>query len=433
MAKPHILVLGAGFAGATFCKKIDTSRYDVTLVDRQNHHLFQPLLYQVASSGLAVPEIAQPIRMMLSRKRGLKILMDEAKSINLDQNLVEFSNRKIEYDYLVIGLGAVTSYFGHPEWERYAPGLKSIKDATTIRRNILYAYEKAEGETNPEKRRELMTTVVIGGGPTGVELAGAFIELAQHVLARDYTEINPAEAKVILIEAGPKLLGHMHPKLSESALRQLEGMGVDVRLNTMVQDIRHHEVVLKDMAIKAGNIIWGAGVAANPITNSLSIKVDRGGRIPVLPDLSLPGFPNAFALGDVVSLVDPKGQKVPGVSPAAIQMGQFTAKLFNNDDIKETLEERPEYVYWDKGMMATIGRSKAVAQSGKLRFSGFPAWLAWLFIHLLFLVGFRNKAFVLAQWIYHYFTYRRGARIIHSSEDLDNANGKEMEEPKPKD
>lgn len=418
MKKPHILVLGAGFAGIEFCKRIDGERFDVTLVDRQNHHLFQPLLYQVASSGLAVPEIAQPIRTILSGKKGLQIIMDEAVSIDMEKQVVEFKNQNIEYDYLLLAVGAVTGYFGNNEWEQFAPGLKTVKDATRIRQSVLHAYERAETCDDPEEVKRLLTTVVIGGGPTGVELAGSFAELAKHSLARDFRKIDPKLARVVLIEAGDRVLSHMDERLSAAALRQLQDLGVDVRLQTRVEDIRSETVELKEETLKAANILWAAGVEAHPLTRTLGIELTRGGKVPTEADLSVPGFPNVFALGDIVDLTDTNGVKVPGVSPAAIQMAGHVAKMFNKGKVDETPGDRPAYSYWDKGVMATIGRSKAVAEVKWLRMRGFIAWLAWLFVHLVFLIGFRNKVAVMFQWTYSYLTYRKGARIIHSVEDL---------------
>lgn len=417
MKKPHILVLGAGFAGIEFCKRIDARQFGVTLIDRQNHHLFQPLLYQVASSGLAVPEIAQPIRAILSGKPGLRVLMDEVKSIDLENKRVHCVKEVLGYDYLVIAVGAVTSYFGNDHWEKHAPGLKTVKDATRIRQSILYAFEKAEATEDPDVRRKLLTTVVVGGGPTGVELAGSFSELARHCLARDFREIEASEYRVVLVEASERVLGHMDPRLSEAAKRQLEQLGVEVRLNTRVEDIRDEEIDLGDETLQAANIVWGAGVQAHPLTATLGIELDRGGRIPTEPDLRLKGHPDVFALGDIVSLVDAKGVRVPGVSPAAIQMAQFLAKRLNRGEASDPAKEKG-FAYWDKGTMATVGRSRAVAQVAKLRLKGFPAWMAWLLVHLIFLVGFRNKVTVLFHWVYSYLTYKKGARIIHSSEDL---------------
>jgi NADH:ubiquinone reductase (H+-translocating) len=414
-ALPHIVVLGAGFAGLTFCQKFPSSLARITVVDRQNHHLFQPLLYQVATAGLAMPDIAQPVRAILAKHPNLTVLMAEVTSIDFDARRVTLDQGELAYDYLLIGLGGVTSYFGHDEWEQFAPGLKSLDDAMRIRRDILLAYERAETEQDPAKRDELMTTVVIGGGPTGVELAGAFSELARTVLTRDFDHIDPRRARVLLIEGADRLLLQFPPDLSGSARRQLEKMGVEVRTSAKVQSINANEVLLTDgTKIRAGNIIWAAGVAANPLTKKLGIEIDRGSRIKVLPDLSIPGHPEVFAAGDIVSLVDKNGRVVPGVSPAAMQMAAHVVKIIEDEQRRgrKAPDERPAFAYWDKGTMATIGRSAAVAQIGKFKFSGWLAWVAWLGVHLIFLVGFRNRFSVLSQWMYSYFTYKRGARII---------------------
>lgn len=418
---PHIVVLGAGFGGLRFCQKFPSDRARVTIVDRQNHHLFQPLLYQVATAGLSAPDIAQPVRGILAKKRNLSVLMAEvtgfdlaARKIILSSEPAATARTELAFDYLVIALGGVTSYFGHDEWAAFAPGLKSLDDALRIRRKILLAYERAENETDDRRRETLMTTVVVGGGPTGVELAGAFAELGRTVLKKDFDRIDPTKARVVLVEGSPRVLGTFPPDLSASAERALKRLGVEVRTNVRVQEIREGEVVLPQETIRASNIIWAAGVAANPLTKQLGVETDRAGRVKVLPDLSLPGHPQVFAIGDMVALTDAKGQVVPGVSPAAMQMGDYVARLISSEiePGRKGFSQREPFSYFDKGTMATIGRSAAVAMVGRLRFSGYPAWLAWLAVHLLFLIGFRNKFSVLVQWIYSYFTYKRGARII---------------------
>ena len=415
---PHVVVLGAGFGGLKLCQSFPAGLARVTVVDKQNHHLFQPLLYQVATAGLSAPEIAQPIRAILAKKPDMQVLMEEVTGFDLANHGVLLPHNHLNYDYLVLALGGITSYFGHNEWARHAPGLKSLDDALRIRRQILCAFERAETELNPEVVNRLMTTVVVGGGPTGVEMAGAVAELARTVLKKDFDRIDPGRARVILIEGGSCVLGTFPPELSEKARQQLQDLGVEVRTHTRVQDIREGEVVLPNETIKAGNIIWAAGVSANPLTKLLGAELDRAGRVKVSPDLSLPGHSDVFAIGDMVSLTDANGVLVPGVSPAAMQMGKHVADTIAAE-LKAKLElhtntppPRKPFVYFDKGAMATIGRSKAIAAIGKWRFSGFFAWLTWLFVHLLFLVGFRNKITVFFQWAYSYFTYKRGARII---------------------
>jgi NADH:ubiquinone reductase (H+-translocating) len=413
--KKRVVVLGAGFGGLEFCKTFRHEDAEIILVDRQNHHLFQPLLYQVATAGLSPPEIAQPIRSILSKRKDITVLMDEAVRIDLDSRRVHCKQQTLAYDYLIIGLGVVTSYFGHPEWAEHATGLKSLSDAIRIRSSILHAFELAEMEFDPGKRRKLMTIVVVGGGPTGVELAGAFAELARHVLRRDFRRIDSAGARIILIESSAHILENFDSPLPDKARAQLEALGVEVRTSCKVEDLGAGFVKAGGDCIEAENIIWGAGVAAHPITRTLGIELARGGRIPVLPDLTLPGHPEVFAVGDIVSLTDSKGVTVPGVSPGALQMGAHVAKLLRAEMEGTEAGERA-FTYRDKGSMATIGRSAAIAQVAGLKFSGFSAWLLWLFVHLIFLVGLRNKIVVLVQWFYSYVRYKRGARIITEKE-----------------
>jgi len=412
----HVVVLGAGFGGLTFAKEFHHPSARITVVDRTNHHLFQPLLYQVATSGLAAPDIAQPIRSILAGREDVTVLMDAVKSIDLQQRRVALGGEELNYDYLVLALGGVTSYFGHAEWEQFAPGLKSLDDALRIRREVLLAFERAETTPDPELRRQLMTIVVVGGGPTGVELAGAFAELSRTVLVDDFRRIDPSQARVILIEGSPRILGHLPPELSRSAEEQLSALGVEIRTNCKVKDVRRHEVHVEGLGgleiIAAQNIIWAAGVGASPLTRSLGVELDRAGRVKVLADLSVTGHPEVFAIGDLALVIDENGKPVPGVSPAAMQMGKHVAGLVEQELQRGPAKSRPAFRYWDKGTMATIGRSAAVAKVGAFEFSGLLAWLAWLFIHLLFLVGFRNKAGVLLHWLYSYCTYKRGARIV---------------------
>ncbi len=409
----EVLVIGAGFGGLTFCKEFHHPNAHITIVDRHNHHLFQPLLYQVATAGLSAPEIAQPIRSILADRPDITVLLDEAQEIDLNARTVRFRKQTLSYDYLVLGMGGCASYFGHPEWEQFAPGLKSLEDAIRIRREVLLAFEHAENEPDPLERARLMTIVVVGGGPTGVELAGAFAELARQVLKRDFRHIDPTTAQIILIEASPRVLSNMDEALQVSADRQLRELGVNILTNIKVQNITHGSVELTNgQMIRAANILWAAGVAAVPLTRTLGVEVDRGGRIKVNPDLSVPGHPNVFAIGDLASVLQEDGKPVPGVSPAAMQMAKHAAAIVENEMTSSGLRSRPAFKYWDKGTMATIGRSAAVADIGPFKFSGLLAWLAWLFIHLIFLVGFRNKVAVLFQWAYSYLTYKRGARII---------------------
>ena len=414
---PHVVVLGAGFGGLTFCQEFKHPEARVTVVDRTNHHLFQPLLYQVAASGLSAPEIAQPIRAILSVRPNITVLLEQVVDINLAEHRIALEKSSMTYDYLVLGLGGCTSYFGHPEWEAFAPGLKTLDDALHIRSRILLAFERAENTEDPAERQRLMTIVIVGGGPTGVELAGAFAELARTVLKRNFRRIDPASARIILIEASPVVLSHLPTDLAESATRQLKNLHVQVRTSTRVKEIRRGEVELDGgEVIHADNILWAAGVSASALTKKLGVELDRAGRVKVNPDLSVPRHPEVFAIGDLALVLQADGKPVPGVSPAAMQMGRYVARVIEEKlgHGRSSLRTKP-FKYRDKGTMATIGRSAAVAMIGKLKMSGFPAWLAWLFIHLLFLIGFRNKLAVLLQWTYSYFTYKRGARIITGS------------------
>lgn len=408
---PRVIVLGAGFGGLTFCKSFRHPAAEILLVDRQNHHLFQPLLYQVATAGLSAPEIAQPIRSILRNRPNLQVRLGNVEDVLPADRVVIVDGERLSYDYLVFALGGRTSYFSHPEWETFAPGLKSLEDAQRIRREVLLAFEHAENSTDPAEQTRLTTVVVIGGGPTGVELAGACAELARHVLRSDFRRIDPSRARIILIEGGSHILGQFPSTLGISGEQQLAALGVEVRCGVLVQNIAPGQVTLNTgEVIEAGNILWAAGVAASPLTARLEAPTDRAGRVHVNPDLSVPGHPEIFVVGDAALVRNADGSLVPGVSPAAMQEGSYVARLLE-DELEGHPQRRP-FVYWDKGSMATIGRSAAVAKIGPLEFSGYPAWLAWLFVHLLFLIGFRNRVAVLWQWFYSYLTYRRGARII---------------------
>jgi len=420
----HVVVLGAGFGGLTFCKHFRRPDALITLVDRTNHHLFQPLLYQVATCGLSAPEIAQPIRSILSNRPDITVLLDQAVDFDLPRKKVFLEKNTLNYDYLVLATGGLTGYFGHPEWEPFAPGLKTLDDALRIRSRVLLAFEEAENEADPAKRDRLLTIIIVGGGPTGLELAGAFAELARTVLKRDFRRIDPTQAKIILLEAAPRVLSNFPPALSESAKRQLESLGVQVRTSTPVKNIHAGVVELANGEIlRAGNLLWAAGVSATPLTKKLGAELDKAGRVKVNPDLSVPGHPEIFVFGDAALVLDKAGKPVPGVSPAAMQMGRYAARVIEAElSAGANRPVRPPFKYWDKGTMATIGRSAAVAWIGRLKISGYPAWLAWLFVHLIFLIGFRNRLAVLLQWTYSYFAYKRGARIItHTPTEADAA------------
>jgi NADH dehydrogenase len=424
-AHPHVVILGGGFGGLNFAKTLSNTNARISLIDRQNHHLFQPLLYQVATATLSSVEIAKPLRSIFSTYENIRCELGKVEGIDLKARTVNLSDRDVTYDYLVIALGGVTSYFGHPEWAEHAPGLKSINDALRIRREILYAFERAELTDDPEERRKLMTIVIVGGGSTGVELAGACKELGRYVMRHDFRQIDPTKVGVVLIEAAERILMHLPRDLSASAQRQLESIGVEIRLNTLVKDIKGESVAVSSKeksdtleTIGAATIVWAAGVAANPITRTLGVDIDRAGRIKVNPDLSIPGYPETFAIGDIAFILNKDGTPVPGVSPAAIQMGEYVARLIDTEMADPNLwpDQRESFKYRDRGTMATIGHSHAVAMIGPVKFSGFLAWLTWLGVHLIFLVGFTNKATVIIRWVWAFFTRRQGARIITAND-----------------
>ncbi len=417
--RPRVVVLGAGFGGLAFCRQMKGAAADITLVDRQNHHLFQPLLYQVATAGLSSTEIAYPVRNIFKRRSDLRVVMGTVVDLDLRKRRVMLRRQELEYDYLVVALGGVTSYFGNDAWAAHAPGLKNVTDALRIRHRLLMAYERAETETNPDHRRRYLTAVVVGGGPTGVELAGSFAELARRVLRSEYRHASKIEPRILLLEAGPRILPTFSERLSQSAEKQLRSLGVEVRTNAPVTHIDDGTVAFANEKVDAETVVWAAGVQASPLAAKLGVDLDRAGRIPVEPDLRVPGHPEVFAIGDIVQLNDANGKRVPGVAPAAMQMGRHVAKVMREDLRNAKPAPGKPFAYLDKGSMATIGRSRAVAQVGKFELSGFPAWLAWLFIHLMFLVGFHNKLFVFLDWLYAYATFNRGARLIIRS-DIDN-------------
>jgi NADH dehydrogenase len=432
VTKKKIVVLGAGFGGLAFTRALKHKNAEITLIDRQNHHLFQPLLYQVATAGLSMPEIAEPVRSIFKDRQDVNVIMGDVASIDVENKQVALvDSDPVDYDYLVIGLGMVNAYFGHNEWAKHTIGLKSLDEARRIRRRILHAYERAEATSDHNERRRLMTSVVIGGGPTGVEMAGAISELTKRVFKKDFRSIQPEDSRVLLVEAAPRILGAYSEASSERATEDLKKLGVEILKNTAVKDVRDGVVELEGKTIEAESIIWTAGVEANPVLRSLPAEFDRRGRISVEQDTSLPGFPEVFVIGDVANINDAKGKPVPGVSPAAMQMGKHAAKIIRKE-LRELrripVKDRKPFKYLDKGSMATIGRSKAVAEIAGLRFSGPFAWVLWLAVHLIFLVGFRNKAAVLLQWAYAYIGYKPGARVF----DLPNAEPTKKPSPRTK-
>ncbi|MEA2163086.1 MAG: hypothetical protein QOK37_1213 [Thermoanaerobaculia bacterium] len=405
----RIVIIGGGFGGLYAAKTLRHSPARITLVDRRNYHLFQPLLYQVATAALNPSDIAAPIRSVLRKQENASVLMGDATAIDLDRKLITLTDGALAYDILIIATGATHSYFGHPEWEASAPGLKTIEDALEIRRRVLLAFEAAERESDPERQRAWLNFVVVGGGPTGVELAGALSEIARQTMLRDFRRINPSSARVILIEGLDRLLPAYPPDLSAKAASQLRGLGVEVMTSTMVTRVTGHEVAAGESVIPTRTVLWAAGVQASPLAKSLGAPLDRAGRVRVNPDLSIPGHPEVFVIGDLASVTQDDGTLVPGVAPAAIQEGTHTAK-----NIARMLDGQPTlpFRYWDKGSLATIGRAAGVADLGRIRLSGFFAWAAWLGIHIFFLIGFRNRLLVILQWAWAYVTFQRGARLI---------------------
>jgi NADH:ubiquinone reductase (H+-translocating) len=408
-SKPRVVIIGGGFGGLSTAKGLANAPFEVTLIDRNNHHLFQPLLYQVATAGLSPADIASPIRGILGRQRNVKVMLADVSGIDAARKEVIADRRRIGYDYLVLATGARHAYFGHGDWAAFAPGLKTIDDATYLRRRILLAFERAENETNADARRGLMTFVVVGGGPTGVEMAGAIAELARRALVKDFRSIDPLCARIILVEGAPRLLTPFDPSLSDAALRSLKQIGVDVRLGAAVTQCSCEGVRLGDEFIATRTIIWAAGVMASPAGHWLGAETDRAGRVKVRADLSVPGHPHVFVIGDTAAVACPDGATLPGVAPVAKQQGQYVARALIARRQGRTVAA---FRYRDFGSLATIGRSRAVAQFGKLRLSGFPAWLLWSVAHVYFLIGFRNRFVVALNWAWSYITFQRGSRLI---------------------
>jgi NADH:ubiquinone reductase (H+-translocating) len=414
--KPRIVIVGAGFGGLNAARALAKAPVQITLVDRKNFHTFQPLLYQVATAGLSPGEIAEPIRSILRPYRNVEVLMSEVSGFNLERRVVETPDLQLPYEYLIVAAGATHSYFGHEDWEVFAPGLKTIEDALEIRRRVLLAFELAERQAAAGETESPLNFVVVGGGPTGVELAGTLAEISRHALAHDFRSIDPARTHILLIEGGPRLLPTYAEDLSRSAEEQLRGLGVEVRTSAMVTQIEAGTVHLGGTRLPATVVLWAAGVAASPLGKKLGAAVDRAGRVPVNPDLSLPGHREVFVIGDLAAAKDEQGKLLPGVAPVAIQEGKFVGQLIREEvRLAARLNTRPQFHYWDKGSLATIGRAAAVAQFGKIHISGFIAWLSWLFVHILFLIGFRNRLLVFIQWAWSYITYERGARLITGS------------------
>ena len=408
-SKSHVVIIGAGFGGLEAAKKLACKDVRVTVIDRTNYHLFQPLLYQVATAALSPADIAAPIRAILSKCRNVEVILAEVESVDVDAKKVKTVDLQIDYDYLILATGARHSYFGHGEWEKLAPGLKSLEDAVELRRRILMAFEYAEKINDEKARRAAMNFVIIGGGPTGVELAGAIAEISRHTLARDFRHINPSEARVILIEGDSRLLAAYPPDLSESARKQLTDLGVEVRTNTRATNLTEAGVQIGDEFIPCRVKIWAAGNNASFVGKTLGVPADRAGRVIVNEDLTVPGHPEVQVIGDLANFTHQTGEPLPGISPVAMQQGRHAAR---NVLAMTKGRKAKRFRYWDKGTMATIGRNKAVADLRFLHLSGRLAWLAWLFVHIVFLVGFRNRLLVLFQWAWAYLTFDKGARLI---------------------
>jgi NADH dehydrogenase len=410
---PRVVIIGGGFGGLSAARTLRAAPVDVTILDRRNHHVFQPLLYQVAMAVLSPGDIASPIRWILRHQRNVEVLLGEVSRIDVERKVAHLADgADIPYDYLIVAAGATHAYFGHDEWLPYAPGLKTLEDALEMRRRVLLAFERAEREADPIRQRALLTFVIVGGGPTGVELAGALAEIARQSLTKDFRHFDPTSSKIILLEGGPAVLPAFPAPLRDAARRDLERLGVDVRTNTLVTTIGPGVVQAGEERIQAETVLWAAGVAASPLGASLGVPVDRVGRVLVRPDLTIPGHPDVFVIGDLASLAGPAGRPLPGVAQVAMQMGVHASR-----NIIRAMERQPlrAFSYRNLGDMATIGRASAVADLPMIKLTGTIGWLAWLFVHILNLIGFRNRLVVMVQWAWSYFSYQRAIRLITSA------------------
>ena len=423
---PHVVIVGGGFAGLYAARELRNAPVRITVIDRRNFHLFQPLLYQVATASLSPADIASPIRSVLRSQRNTQVWMGEVVDVDADSRNVRLEDGTIaHYDYLLLATGATHAYFGHDEWARYAPGLKTIDDATEMRRRFLLAFEAAEREADAAARRRLLTFVIVGGGPTGVELAGAMAEIARQVMPQDFRAIDTKATRILLLEGLDRVLPTYPPDLSERARLQLEKLGVEVRTGAMVTDIEDEYVQVGDERIDAENVFWAAGVAASKLGAALGVETDRAGRVLVQPDCSVPGHPEVFVAGDLASLKREDGSPVPGVAQGAIQMGKHSARQIVRD-LKG--EPRRSFRFVDKGDLATIGRAAAVARLGKLKLSGFVAWVIWVVVHIMYLIGFRNRVLVMMQWGWAYLTYHRGIRLITGDQQVEVERARDAED-----
>jgi NADH dehydrogenase len=411
---PQVLIIGGGFVGLNAAKGLgNVPGVDVTLVDRTNHHLFQPLLYQVAMAGLSPAEIAAPIRSLLSRYKNIRVLQGEVQSLDLARKVAVADFGELTFDYLILACGARHSYFGRDDWEEFAPGLKTLEQATEIRRRVLVAFEQAERTPAPEARKRLLTFVIVGGGPTGVELAGAIGEMSRFTLAKDFRNIDAKLARIILLESGPRILSMFSDEQADRAVRDLEHLGVQVWTNSKATKIDAAGVEIGGERIHAATVLWAAGVKASPLAQAAGLAVDRSGRVLVEPDLSVKGNPNVFVAGDQACFTHQTGQPLPGTAPVAMQQGRYLAKLIRGEIARKP---RQPFHFVDKGQMATIGRSRAIVEIGRLKMTGFAAWLLWLVVHIYYLTGFKNRLLVVLQWAWSYLSFRRGARLIVNKE-----------------
>jgi len=416
-----VVIVGGGFGGLSAAKGLAGQPFDVTLIDRNNHHLFQPLLYQVATAGLSPADIASPIRSILRGQANARVMLADVTAIDLKRRMVFAEDRRIPYDRLIIATGARHAYFGHDDWASYAPGLKTIDDATYLRRRILLAFERAENEEDAEERKRLLTFVIVGGGPTGVEMAGAIAELANRALAKDFRSIDSRSARIVLVEAAPRVLTPFHPALSQAARNALEALGVEVRLGDAVTECNGEGVRVGGEFIPSRTIIWAAGVMASPAGRWLNAETDRAGRVKVAPDLSLPGHPEVFVIGDTAAVAANSDGILPGVAPVAKQQGQYVARLLK---ARAKGQDIGPFRYRDFGSLATIGRKRAVADFGRFRLNGFLAWVLWSVAHIYFLIGFRNRFVVALNWAWSYLTFQRGSRLITGLSNSDDGHQK---------
>jgi len=420
----HVVIVGGGFGGLAAARELRNSKVRVTLVDRRNYHLFQPLLYQVATAGLSPANIAAPLRYILRRQGNTKVLLADVRNIDVGARKLILADGEVEFDDLIIAAGSTHSYFGNDQWEQVAPGLKTIEDATTIRRHIFLAFEAAEREPDPAIRDQLMTFVVVGGGPTGVEMAGAISEISKHTLRHDFRNIDPADARILLIEAAPHVLAHYPEDLSKKAVKKIRQLGIEVHTHTKVTDIDDHNVKLSgpdgESTVASRTVLWAAGVKANPlgkcINEACGVEGDRAGRVPVTPRLNVEGHEHIFVIGDMAMCLDEAGKPLPGLAPVAIQQGQYVAKLITASTTGSDFKQ--DFRYSDHGSMATIGRAAAVAKVGNYETCGFIAWLLWLAVHLMQIVQFENRILILMQWAWLYITFNRSARLITGHDDV---------------